>query len=69
MDIDKKIAHVLNGYLKLSPTERAAFLRALEDLEGRVGTGIEQFRESVSSSVTKMHTGPYREPCTCCGRS
>ncbi|WP_313465879.1 hypothetical protein [Stenotrophomonas sp.] len=69
MDIEKKIAHVLNGYLKLAPAERAAFMRALEDLQGTPGTGIEHFRESVSASVTKMHTGPYREACTCCGRS
>lgn len=68
MNIDKEVAQVLNGFFKLNDAQKMKFVGMLKDYESGSRIAIEQLRESVTASVTKMQTGPYRDSCACCGR-
>ena len=68
MNIEKEIAHVFNGFLNLTDSQKIKFLGIVKDYQSGNHISNESLRESVHDSVTKMQTGPYRETCTCCGR-
>jgi len=69
MNSDVNVTHVFNGFLKLSASEKAKLTGLISDFYQKGTTvSIEKLNESVSASVTKMHTGPHAEPCVCCGR-
>lgn len=68
MDIDEEIAYVVKGYLNLSETQQKKFLGIIEEYHSGRRIFSTDLRESVHGSVTKMQTGPYHVPCTCCGK-
>lgn len=68
MRIEKSVAQVFKGFLSLSEAQRKEFIDLVNKFQSGTTYSNEQLRESVSSSVTKMQTGPYRDTCGCCGR-
>ena len=68
MTVDKQVAQVFKGFLSLDASQKLKFIGMLKDYESGNTDTIEQLRESVNASVTKMQTGPYRDSCACCGR-
>ena len=68
MDIDTKVAQVFNGFMHLTPDQRMKFVGMLKDYQSGSSVALEHLRESVTASITKMQTGPYNQPCGCCGK-
>ncbi len=68
MNVDKQVAQVFKGFLSLNDSQKTKFLEMLKDYESGNTYAMEQLRESVNASVTKMQTGPYRDSCACCGK-
>jgi len=68
MKVEKEVARVFNGFMSLSRDQQMKFSGMLKDYESGSKVALEDIRESVTASVTKMQTGPYKETCGCCGR-
>ena len=67
--MNHKVTSVFNGWLALTESERAELEKQIYEFRNISEYRRGELRESVRGSVTKMQTGPVREPCACCGRS
>ena len=65
--MNRRIAAVLAGYLRLSDTDQSALVEELN----RYIRGDQPLRKSITESVRaaeKMELGPSQGGCPCCGR-
>ena len=68
IQMDEKVARVLNGFIALSDAQKEQLIGALNEFRRGNDLVKRQLRESVTASVTKMQTGPHGGGCPCCGR-
>lgn len=63
--MNENVYKVLNGFIKLSDTEKSAFIRELVAYQDANYTEKQRIYESVK---LKSSLGPKNSICTCCGR-
>ncbi len=67
--MDNKVAVAMQGYIALTPTQRAEFIRLLNNYNQ--GTPVVQEgirKDSLRDWVTRVDLGPTTQVCPRCGR-
>lgn len=66
--MNDKTRRVIAGWLRLSESERAEFEREVSRVRNAPSLQERSIRDQLTDIVTKVATGPYADPCPCCGR-
>jgi len=66
--MNNKTERVFNGWLALTPVERAEFDKAVREFNAGSSFKQEEVRKSLREHLNKMQTGPLGSACACCGR-
>ncbi|MGW2239471.1 hypothetical protein [Streptomyces sp. NPDC001759] len=68
--MDSNVATVVQGFIALTPTQRAEFVTEINQfISGDQYTQNRIRRESTRNWITKVDLGPTSQVCPCCGRS
>ncbi|WP_405585514.1 hypothetical protein [Streptomyces sp. NBC_01092] len=67
--MDNKVAVAMQGFIALTPTQRAEFITLLNNYtQGTSATQERIKRESLRDWVTRVDLGPTTQTCPRCGR-